>query len=268
MGLRVKDVIKKISPIAAGTNFSIELTVGGMLYHSLLFGLTGLSKADVQNVELVINGKPMRRYADLAELDAENDHYERAYPSGNSILYFERPELQEQFRQFTSLGTSDVTSLVITGTIAATVTGSPNIDVTYNAEKAVAPLGLFTKIREFSKTVSAAGEHALTDIIHKGQIAAITFKKSDVSRVKIEGVVAANGETKILLDATKEEIQGFQLNTRTPNANETKIDFLESGLINDTVAGQEFASMTITPTVDSAGAIPVRMEFIDSFAGV
>jgi hypothetical protein len=73
-----------VKSVAAGSDFVVECPIG-MTYDQILLiqGGTSFTRAHISNLQIKINGKPQREYADLDELKAENDYWGRVADEDN-----------------------------------------------------------------------------------------------------------------------------------------------------------------------------------------
>lgn len=223
-----------------------------------------LTRANIQNIEVEVNGKVVQKFADGDQLQNINDYYGRPDDSNKLTLYFARPEMDSLAQErATALGTADVQTLNIKFDIA---TATSPVVTCYAIQSEPQPLGLITKVKEFIVNSSGSGEIQIDEIVRGPRIMAIHFFKSDVSNLVIEA------DSRRILEAPKgvlEDMQGAY--GRSPvTASATHADFILEGdhaqaLITDKA---NITDLRFQPTLATAGAVNVVVEYLDGFAGI
>lgn len=261
--------VPSVYNVAAGESFTIELQKGAT-YNAIHLDLTGCTGAQLTDLEVKINGKTIQYYQDLDQLDAINDYYGRAYSGNYHILYFIRPEMQEQFRKVTAIGTANVDTFTIVGKIAAAA-AAPVLVVSADTTNISQPLNLITKVKHYP-VASAGGVMDIDKIPKAGKVIAHHFGKADVTNVIMErdGVV--------MIDASKtllEQVEKAAESARVPvTASYTHIDYCLDGILfnaaevvkyDNGVMVQDYRARV---TVTAAGNVDHLVEYLDTFSGL
>lgn len=254
--------IPGVSNVAAGATFTIECPVG-RTYHRIGLELTNITAAQLTNLTVEVNGKAIQTFADVAELKLLNDYYTRDDDSANGLywLYFTRPEMHEDTRELTALGTADVDTLTISGDLDAAVV---NPAIKAHAEfTAGTPLGLITKVKRFPVSL-VAGVNEIDKLPRGPRILAIHNLKADITDLEIE----ADGVK--IYDASKTVGESIQkMYDRTPqSASATHVDFVQDGDIAGALVTAGLQDFRLRPTATAAGVDTVVVEYLDAFAGI
>lgn len=162
--------------VAASSTFNIAFPVGNVSYDKFKAVMSGgaFVKTDVTNLEVLANGKPIQRYKTIAHMEKIRGYYGQNVVASELGLEFVRSHLNNpRDAESFSLGASDLKTLTITGEIGAGAV-TPALDpyceqVQYNYPKEGSVqqqnvLGVFSKIRHFTKTVVGAGVTEFDDL--------------------------------------------------------------------------------------------------------
>lgn len=260
--------LPSISNVAAGATFTLNMPVGPT-YHrvSLSHNLADLD--DLQDLEVIINGKTVQKYLNGSQVEAINEFYGRALGTGILSLYFGRPELVELEQQrILALGTADVQTLTIKGKIAAgaTYTGgdtAPSIEADAWVS-APEPLGLLVKVRQFPYSSSVAGQVDVDNLPRGPRIAAIHFGKADVNAVEV------NMDSRIIVEGTKAKLEQWQKEQgRTPiTAGFTHVDFCLEGDLSGALATRTAQDLRFKLDLGAPGLVNMAVEYIDGWDGI
>lgn len=254
--------IPGVSNVAAGATFTVEAPVG-RTYHRIGLELTNILAAQLTNLTIEVNGKSIQTFADMAEMKSINDFYTRDDDSANGLywIYFTRPELNEDTRELTALGTADVDTLTISGDLDAAVV-APAIKC--HAEfSAGTPMGLITKIKRFPVTLTA-GVNEIDKLPRGPRIMALHMKLADITDVEVE----ADGVK--TYDASKTVGESIQkMYDRTPqSAAFTHVDFVADGDIAGALVTAGLQDFRVRPTSTAGGNQVAIVEYLDAFAGI
>lgn len=261
--MRKLDLLPSFSPISAGSDCTLNMPVG-LTYEAVLLAYSGITLAQMKNIEVLINGKVIQKFATGTILDQINQFYKRGTAAGVLVLWFSRPELNLVAEQrLTAIGTADVQTFSLRMDIDAGA-AAPAITA-YAIKSAQQPLGMITKIKNFPVTFATAGQQDIDNIPRSGaRIAAVHLFKADISSVAVEV-----DSTKIV-DSTKTVIHAFLgYCDRTPlTASATHIDFLADGDIFHALPTEKTKDLRIRPYLDTAGLVNVIVEYLDGFDGL
>lgn len=263
---RITKILPSMDGVAANSTAVQKLPIGPTYDQIVIdYSASGaLTRANIQNIEVEINGKTIQKFADGDQLQALNDFYGRPDNTGFLTLYFARPEMTElAHERATALGTADVQTANIKMDIATATT--PSITCTAIQSEA-APLGLITKVKEYLVTAAGAGQIEIDEIVRGPRVMAIHFFKTDVSNVVIEA------DSRRVFEGAKATLEIIQGNAgRVPvTATCTHVDFLLEGdhaqaMLSDK---KSITDLRYLPTVGSAGQIRIVTEYLDAFAGI
>lgn len=254
-----------IQNVSAGAAATLSVPVRPT-YEKFSLVYSGVTLAQIKNIEVSANGKVLQRFESGSQLDFINQFYGRQAAGTNSVLtlYMVRPELVELADQrLTALGTADLQTVTIKFDIDAAA-AAPVVDA-YAEVSAPQPLGSIVKVRQFPRTFATSGQQEIDSIPRSGaRIAALHLFKDDVSAVEIE----ANGTT--IYEATKTVGEEFQEQFgRSPQtAQATHIDFLLDGDIAQALMTKGLQDLRLKPTLDTIGQVTSVVEYIDGFEGI
>lgn len=253
-----------MSNVVAGSQSTLAMSCG-LTYEQLIIKFSGVTLAQLKKPELVINGKTIQQYDSCAEIDAINQFYGRgASANGVLVLYFVRPELDTLADQrLTALGTQDVQNLTFQFDVDAGA-AAPVVEC-FAIQSAQQPLGMVTKVKSFSSSFATDGEQEISNIPRSGaRIAAIHFKKADISKIEVEA------NSTLIVEQEKsfgEEIQSAAGRT-AQTATMTHVDFLLDGDINHALQTVGLFDLRFRPTLDTSGQVGVLVEYLDQYAGI
>jgi hypothetical protein len=264
-----------MSNVAAGSTASANLPIG-LSYLRLMMTYAGVTLAQLKNLVIEINGKPVQAFKDAAELDKLNQYYKRGAANGILNIWFIRPELTGKKSQataqgiitvndsdLTAIGTADVQTLTLKVDIDA---GAAAPELTLHAVRGPQqPLGLITKVKSFPRAFATTGQQDIDTLPRGGaRIAAIHLFKADVSAAEVE----ANSVK--VIDGPKALLEEEQTRMgRTPQTGSaTHLDFCLSGDILDSLETRGLQDFRLRPTIDTQGEVRAIVEYLDGFAGL
>jgi len=207
------------SNVAPGSTATLQIPIG-VTYDSIHIKYSGVTLAQLKNLELRINGKVVQSYIDAVRLQDINKHYKRNIKTGVLTLHFVRPEMDNvALRRMTALGTADVSTLDIRVDIDA-ATLAPVLEA-HAIKSPQSALGMITKVKRFPASSATSGLKEIDNIPKEGRLAAVHFFKADISKVQIEA------DSVLLYDVDKTLAAGYQVDHgRNPNAlKHTTVDF-------------------------------------------
>lgn len=256
--------LPSLSNVVAGNKATLNCPVG-LTYEKVTFAFSGVTLAQLLNIEVVINGKVVQHYASGTELKALNDDYARPYTAGYLTLYFARPELATvQQQRLTAIGTLDVQTLTIQMDIDGAA-AAPAITA-HAVLSDPAPLGQIVKVRGFPRTFAVGGKQEIDSLptAVDGGIMAIHLFKSDITNVEVEmNSVKVRDQAKVLGEAIQTEYG------RVPQtALATHVDFCLDGDIHQALRVKGAKDFRVNPTLGTSGAVRVVVEYLDMFGGI
>ncbi len=260
---KIKDM-PSMSNVVAGSQATLNLPLG-LTYEQLIISYSGVTLAQMQDIEIVINGKTVQAFQDAQFIDDLNQYYGRgAAADGQLVLYFTRPELDNVIaRRLTAIGTKDISTLSLQMDIDAGA-AAPVVSVSA-VQSAQQPLGSIVKYKRFATSFATSGEQEIDNIPRSGaRIAAMHLLKADVSNVEVEV------NSVLMYEASKTLSEKLQSDEgRSPvSAKMTTVDFILDGDVSHTLQTAGMNDFRIRPTIDTSGQLPVVVEYIDGFAGI
>lgn len=260
--------VPDVRNVAVGSTATVNLPVGWS-YESLTLDYSGsgtLTRAMIQNIELLANGKPIMHFGDADELDSINDFWGRSDTAGFISLHFRRREFDNlDMDRVCRLGTSDVSTLQLRFTIAATAL-TPVIACHARVEDRAEPMGLICKIKRFSYNTGTGLTLEVPDLPKGPRILAIHWKKADVTNVEFEiNGVRIKDEKKALAEVYQKE------DGRAPvTAAYTHTDFVSDGDIFGAIVTDPniVKDMRARLTLGAGGSVVALVEYLDAFAGL
>lgn len=238
----------------AGKKMTIELPIGHK-YGCISIHHPNITAAQGTSIEVKINGKPFQQFEDLQQIQDMNTHYNRPQQADWTDIWFERPELADsEDRLICGIGTADIRTLSIDMVVAA---GAVNPETGFEVHAQVYAnelLGLVTSIVSEGVPVTAAGSKVVPKMPQAANIAAYWIKKATQNITNVRLQRDAGGVVNDVIDSTKEYLENMQKAQSKPRvpvtAKYTVIDFIERGLLEDSLQGQLLQG--------ASGAMPVN----------
>jgi len=250
------------SNVSAGSTATLQLPVG-VTYDALHIKYAGVTTDQLKNLEVRINGKVVQTFIDVTRLQDINKYYKRNVKAGIFTLWFIRPEMENNIlRRMTALGTADVSTLDIRVDIDAAA-AAPVLEA-HAVKSPQSVLGMITKFKRFPASSATAGIKEIDNLPKEGRIAAIHLFKADISHVQIEA------DSVLLYDVEKTLGEGYQVDYgRNPNtAKHTTIDFHLEGDPNQALIVEGVRDLRLRPTLATAGAFDIVVEYLTGYAGI
>lgn len=267
--------LPSMSRVVPGAKATLELPIGPT-YRRLIFAAkaaAGLDATDIGRIDVLVNGKVIQTYKNLARLNAVNAYYGRAADTmsvtdAEFALHFERAELMDAvYRRAPGMGTADVQTFHIEVEIAA---GAPaDISMTCHAEidPERQPLGVFYKVREFPFSSAVAGQVEIDKLPRGGWYSVIHLFKADITAVEVEGnQVKVIDATKTILERTQKEASPVKRVPQTASA--THIDFITDGDLSQSLRTDLLNDFRLKVTLATSGAVDIVAETFDTLNGV
>ena len=265
--MRMTVKLPSLSNVALGSTATLNLPIG-RTYDQIRLKLTDLNLDEVQNIELIANGKTFASWKDGAQVKFLNDYYGRpADPAGQLTFHFVRPEMADltQRRMF-ALGTADLKTLTLRFDIpATTVAGTAPVVEAWAVQSEPAPMGVVTKIKRFPFASSVAGIKEIDNLPTGGaRIMAIHALKGDIDKSEVE-----MNSVKVF-DAQKGIAEGIQIAAgRTPQSSvASHLDWILEGDAGQALATKDLQDFRVRLDLATAGAGELIVEYMDGLAGI
>ena len=260
--------LPSLNNVVAGQRFVLTCPIGPT-YDQIQFKLTNVTASQITNFKVKVGAKTLVEVASLQTLVDLNSYYQRVETAGYFTLWFYRPEKDtDAERKLFALGTQDVPSLTIEGTIDAGAT-NPAI-VARAVQRAGSPMGVVTKIHEFPTSYATSGVQQIDNLPRTpgASVSAVHLGKADVSNVEMEVNYGA-GQQKII-EAAKVDLEALQKQfDRTPiTAKFTHVDLDLLGKVDGPLAVGPLQDWRFKPTIDTSGSLTTVVEYLEGFQGI
>lgn len=254
--------------VAGGQTATCSMPVGNT-YHKLYLTYSGVTLAQMTEIRLMANGKPIQRWLSGEVLDAVNQFDGRNAANGVLTLDLERYGLRTRANtEVTAIGTGKhpqgkpVKGVVIT---------SFNLEVDIDAAAASPvlelradqsnwrPPGLMKHVRVFGKDPSGAGDYEIADLSRLGLINRVIFKSASaaVNSIKLE----RDGFT--VHERTKAQNEVIQSDgVRVPQTGYYILDRTEEGNGDDSISTAGVRDLRFTLNMAGAGHVDAITEYI------
>lgn len=249
--------------VAAGAKATLSCPIL-RTYHEITLEFSGVTLAQLQNLELMVNGKVIQSYADGTRLNQINTYHGRVDNTANGFLtlYFDRPELIDAFRKQFAMGTQDVQSVALRFDIDAAAAAPV---ITAHARiSAPSQIGTICKVKVYPKAFSTGGTQEIDNLPRGPRVACVHFFKADVNDVEVE-VDAVK-----VFDASKSLAEDIQLREgKVPQtAAATHLDFIVNGDTRDALATMNSTDLRYRLDLGTSGTVDTVVEYFDQFAGI
>lgn len=254
--------LPSISNVGAGLTATLNCPIG-LTYDMIMLAYSGVTRAQIKDIEVVINGKTIQTFASATELQDINDFYGRDDIAGYVTLYFARPEMDNvTMQRMTALGTADVQTLSVNVDIDAAAAAPVITAHAVLSERQ--PLGLITKVKAFPMSSAVAGEIEIDNIPRGPRIQAIHLLKADISNIEVE----LDGQKIYEASKTLGEVVQKQHGRVPVTAKATHFDTQLEGDSAQALITAGSADFRLRPTLTTSGAVRVVVEYLDGLNGI
>lgn len=272
--------IRTVEGLSAGSTATVKIPVG-MTLHQIFLTMGGdLTKEDIKEIRLVVNGKSLLRYSGGGvELDTINKFDGRTGVTADNILVIDMERahmLTRQARAVTALGTGlpfdaaqnpfPVATINLELDIAADAlpaTGAVGLKLDVKGRYSPASVsGVVKKVKPFNYEVAGAGEFEITDIPKGDLINRIFFFSNEITDVTIER------DSYVIFEATVAENEIIQDDgIRKPQAGMVVFDptaegYGGEGLATRDAANNRIQDLRLRLNMSGASSIKVLVEYI------
>lgn len=267
--MRMLVKLPSVTNVNAGSTATLNCPIGRS-YDRLIFEYKNLTLAQIKNLRVEIDGKPIQEFKDAVQLDDLNKYYSRHDEAGFISIWFNRPEMNTlEHQRVTRLGTgAGGVGIVQTFQISFDIDeAAVNPEVKAHAlQSDPSPLGMITKVKQFVMSSATAGQFEIDSIPRGPRILAIHFFKSDIKSVEVEQ------NSRKIREGTKSLLQFLQRESgRVPmTAKATSVDFTQEADVYhsletrpDIIRDQRFRL-----DLESAGEVRVLVEYLDTIGGI
>ena len=262
--MRIRKKLKSLANVSAGATATLDCSTG-LTYDKITFPFSGVTLAQMENVDVLINGKVVQSFKDAQEIVDLNTYYGVTYHAGFLVMFFNSIHMDTNLeRRLTGLGTADIDTLQIRMDID-TAAAAPAIEA-FATLSDPAPLGALVKVKSFPTSFATSGKQDIDNLPRGPRILAIHLFKADVSEVEVEidSVTIFEG-SKSLIEVDQKDA----VHARAPlTAAATHIDFMLEGDTAQALVTAQAKDFRIRPTIDTAGALRTVVEYLDGFQGI
>ena len=280
IGFTEKYPLPNVQNVAEGARFVIGVPVGVKSIDkiNMTLGGTALNSGHIDTVEVLANGKPIQQFAEAAHAEVIQDYYGDPSPATRFALQFGRSHLTKKAdREKFFIGCADLATLQIQGNIngstAPTIAALESRTVLQTSDDKGNPgqirarnrLGLFTKVKNFTKTLSGAGTTEIDDIPREAFLQALHLIQSSDVITNVEVWIDGRKVWDASATVMEEEVEDAG---RTRQASTYHIDWmLENELGGELpLAGVQDFRLKID---HSGGAtLNIYAEYLSTFAGI
>lgn len=244
----------------------------GRTYEKLTLKYSGVTRAQLKTLRILIDGKPIQEFGDGDELAALNKYYGRHDEDGYLTFWFIRPEMSTlEHRRVTGLGTGkDGQGVVQTLQMEIDIdSAASNPVITASAVQSdPKPLGMIVKHKRFTYSAATSGPYEIDNIPRGPRLLAAHFVKADndVSRLEVEQ------NSRKIFEGDKGLAQYLQKEAgRVPQTNYLSVDWtLEGDIYQSIITGERagIQDQRFRATLDTPGSVTVLVEYLDGFGGI
>lgn len=267
--MRLLSKLPSLANVAPGSTATLNCPIGRS-YDRIILEYTGVTLAQMKNLRVELDGKPIMEFKDGTQLDDINKYYKRYDEAGFLTIWFNRPEMNSlEHQRVTRLGTgAGGQGVVQTFQVSFDIDSAASAPVVkaHAVQSDASPLGMITKVKQFVFSSATAGQFEIDSIPRGPRILAVHCFKADVNAVEVEQNSRKIREgSKALLEFLQKE------SNRAPmSAKATSIDFTqEADLFHsietrpDIIRDQRFRLTLGTP-----GEVRVVVEYLDYLEGI
>ncbi|GAA6152548.1 hypothetical protein NBRC116587_19680 [Pseudoteredinibacter isoporae] len=242
-----------------------------MTYDFIQLKLENITPEQMEQFKVKVGTNPIWDVPHAGIIHDLNVYYSRKNKVSYLTLWFYRPEMAtEEERMMTSLGTLGLSQVTVNWKNNLDA-GDPEPAITaYAMRRKGEPLGLMTKIKEFSSANLGSGRVELTKIDKGPRIQAMHLDNPAISEIEVD--VNAGLGTGKLIDASKELLETTQeqaVHARTPvSAKFVHVDFNLQGKIIANLKTDQLQDLRIYAKQQAAGTINNYVEYIDALNGI
>lgn len=285
----MRELVKlpSLSNVAPGSTATLRLPLGKtydaiFLRATVADGDTMPDQGDaLKNIEVNINGKPIRSYGDDAELHRLNAFYGAGAMSDAGLdagspaehvhmIRFDSPHFRTiAGRRVTSLGTKDVQSADVQAEIPADAPASFTLEA-YAIRREPEKMGAIVKVKRFPVSFATAGEQDIDSIPRGPRIAAIHLHdlegSDNVERVRVEA------DSRTIYDQPRDLARFVQSENiddqRVPSTDWTHIEWTGDGDPARALRTGKLSDFRLRLDLANPGSVVAVVEYLDGFEGI
>jgi len=278
IGIDILETLPNVQNVAEDSRFVVSVPSGVKSIRAIGLEMSGTAfdSSHVDTLEVLANGKPLQQYREASHLEVIQAYYGANVAAGRLLVDFERSHLTQAIdREKFLMGLADVSTFQIQGNIDGST--APALSayeqktvIRRNGDNAPTAklrneLGVFTKVKNFTHTLSGAGTTEIDNIPREAWLQALHLIQSSDVITNVE--VWADGRK--VWDASKARMEMVVEDAgRTKQASTYHIDWL---LANE--LGGQFPLAGIQDfrlKIDHSGGATVTAyaEYLSTFSGI
>lgn len=278
IGIDIIETLPNVQNVAEASRFVVSVPTGVKSIRGIGLEMSGtvFASSHIDTLEVLANGKPLQQYREAAHLETIQAYYGTNVAAGRLLVDFERSHLTQAIdREKFLMGLTDISTFQIQGNVAGSTapvlaayeqkTVIRRVDDNAPMVKKRNELGVFTKVKNFTHTLSGSGTTEIDNIPREAWLQALHLIQSSDVITNVE--VWADGRK--VWDATKARMEMVVEDAgRTKQASTYHIDWL---LANE--LGGQFPLAGIQDfrlKIDHSGGATVTLyaEYLSTFAGI
>lgn len=278
IGITEKFPLPNVQNVAEGARFVIGVPTGVKSIDkiNMTMGGTAFDTSHVDTLEVLANGKPIQQYAEAAHLDLIQDYYGDPTPATRMALQFGRSHLTKKAdRERFYIGTADLSTLQvqanISGSTAPTLTALESrttLQMAGDKPEQIAArnrLGLFTKVKNFTKTLTGAGTTEIDDIPKEAFLQALHLIQSSDVITNVEAWVDGRKVWDASAAVMEEEVEDAG---RTKQASTYHIDWMLENELGSQLPLAGVQDFRLKITHSGGATVNLYAEYLSTYAGI
>lgn len=242
--------------VAANSTATLNLP-RGVTYHAIQIDYSGVTLAQMKNIELKLNGRTFQEFKDGQRLQDFNSYFDRNVEAGRLVIWLETPEMWTlPLRRSTCIGMANINTFQISMDIDAAAS-APVIDATATVS-VDRPTESILKIHNWVVDNASTGIKEVSDIPRLGNIPFYFLFKADISSAELKLNQSSMYE---LSKAQGERIQRDY--DRVPDDTKfTAVDFMLEGDPDQAIKFEGVNDFRIRPSFDTSGAADLVIGYL------
>lgn len=271
MALHELKELAQVVGVGAGQRATLTIPVGNVSYDYIALELTSLTKAQVKNIKVDINGKTIQTFKDGTRLESISKYYGLQVDADRLIIPFYREHLQLAAEaQAFAIGCNDITIFQISWDIDG---AAVNPAVAAYCQKVngtpAAPqnLGFITKVKEISVATGAAGILEVDNIPRRAWIQAIHVVKTSGAGVVDHVEMEANSTLHWKGSATRMS-KFVSRAKRTPQADWYHLEMMLKNVMGTQMVAEGLQDLRLRLNTTGAWQGDLVIEYYDGLDGI
>jgi len=261
--MRFLKKLPSLSNVAAGSTAVLNIPVAGRTVDQLKLIYSGMTLAQMKNIQFKANGKTFKKWKDGAQLSWMNAYYGKPDTAGMLTFWFVENELQTMAdKRMPALGTEDLSTLTLEFDIDAAAAAPKASASAMLSDKM--PFGMTTKVLQFPNSSATAGIKEIDNLATGGaRIKAIHAIKADINSAELElnGYLGFEGKIETQNQILKD-------NGRVPQDGIFHMDFVVDGDMAQAIPTKGIQDLRMRYDLATAGTLDLVVEYYDGLQGI